>query len=194
MRGVVLCGGESTRMGSDKGLLKFRLNTWAQNTVDKITSLQIPVVISINQKQQDAYASVFSSQMLIVDNDSVQINGPLRGVLSVHLKFPHEDLLILACDMQLMETDILKELLTQYNQQANFDTFVYTNEGEPEPLCGIYKANGLNNILRLYQTNQLARYSIKYTLEQIGTCAIPLTNDKKKFFQNFNTQTELNKL
>ncbi len=34
--GVVICGGQSSRMGSDKGLLKLEAKTWAQTAIDKM--------------------------------------------------------------------------------------------------------------------------------------------------------------
>ena len=73
MKGVILSGGESTRMGSDKGLLTFHSTSWTQNAVKKIKDLQIPVVVSINQKQIESYSSILSSQILIVDNDSLEV-------------------------------------------------------------------------------------------------------------------------
>ncbi len=194
MIGVILCGGESTRMSSDKGLLKLGSNTWAQSAADKIKDLQLIVVVSINSKQHKAYSSIFSAQTLVADDDSLDMRGPLCGLLSVYLKYPHEDLLVLACDMPLMGTDLLKELLKQYHQQKNFDAFVYKNDKEFEPLCGIYKANGLSKILHLNQTNRLATKSMKYVLEQMNTFAIPLSESRKHCFRNFNTQEELNAL
>ncbi len=194
MIGVILCGGQSTRMGTDKGLLKLHANTWAQTAVDKLADLQLPVVISVNKNQYEDYAAIFSPGQLITDNDSLQIKGPLGGLLSVHIQHPAEDFLLLACDMPLMETELLKELVNNYQQQTNADAFVYTNDGEPEPLCGIYKASGLAHILQLYQSNQLPKHSMKYMLEHINTYSIPLADDKKKSFRNFNAHAELNGL
>jgi len=194
MTGVILCGGESTRMDSDKGLLKYNSNTWAQIAANKIKDLRIPVVISINKKQHDAYSLIFLPQTLVVDEGPLQIRGPLCGLLSVHLKYPEEDLLILACDMPLIEADLLKELLKHYHQQETFDTFVYKNDEEFEPLCGVYKANGLSKIFSFYQTNRLAKHSMKFILEQMNTFAIPLSERKKHCFRNFNTREELNGL
>ena len=181
-------------MGNDKGLLKLHANTWAQTAIDKIASLQLPVILSVNKDQLEGYGAIFPPQQLIVDNDTLKMKGPLCAVLSVHLQYPTEDLMILACDMPLMETDLLKELLSTYAQQSSSDAFIYTNEGQPEPLCGIYKAKGLAHILSLYQNKQLPKHSMKYMLEHISTYFFPLPDDKKKCFRNFNAHAELNGL
>ena len=194
MLGVLLCGGLSTRMGSDKGLLKLQETTWAQTAVDKLNSFQLPVVISINKLQKDSYSSLFPDNELITDNDYLELQGPLCGVLSVHLKYPNDDLFILACDMPLMETDLLKELILQYNHEKSFDAFVYSNDGQPEPLCGIYKSSGLAHVFHLYQTNQLLKHSMKFMLDHIATRTIGLPDDKKNCFRNFNAHAELNGL
>ena len=47
MLGIILCGGQSLRMGSDKGLLKLQSITWTQNAINKMTALNIPVTISV---------------------------------------------------------------------------------------------------------------------------------------------------
>jgi molybdenum cofactor guanylyltransferase len=194
MIGVILCGGQSSRMGSDKGLLKLEAKTWAQTAFDKLAELNFPIVISVSEKQLSDYAAVFTSTELVTDNSVLSIHGPLSGVLSVHLQYPAEDLLILACDMPLMETVLLKELLVQYNHYPSEDAFIFINEDEPEPLCGIYKAKGLAHILGLYKSNQLPKHSMKYMLEHIHTHTIPVPEDKKKCFRNFNAHAELNGL
>jgi molybdopterin-guanine dinucleotide biosynthesis protein A len=206
MLGVILCGGKSTRMGSDKGLLKallppdgenmpaYKAGTWAQNAIDKINCFQIPVVLSVNKNQYEEYSSVFSPQLLVTDNDSLKMNGPLCGILNVHLTRPGEDMLVLACDMPLMETELIKELLMQYNLNLTSDAFIYTNDGETEPLPGIYKASGLAHIHHLYITGRLPRHSMKYMLEHIATHTLILPEDKKKAFMNFNAHADLNGL
>jgi molybdopterin-guanine dinucleotide biosynthesis protein A len=194
MLGVILCGGQSKRMGSDKGLLKLEAKTWAQTAVDKLAELDLPVVLSVNQRQQMDYAAVFKSNDLVVDDPSLSIHGPLAGSLSVHLQHPDHDLFILGCDMPLMETALLKELLIHYRQQPSKDALVYSNDGEPEPLCAIYKSNGLAKIHALYLNNQLPKHSMKYMLEHIATHLIPLPDDKKRCFRNFNAHAELNGL
>jgi len=193
LTGLILCGGKSERMGTDKGLLTLKANTWAQAAVAKIASLQLPVVVSVNEQQLADYSTILSPIQLITDNKSIDIKGPLLGLLSVHILLPGEDLLVLACDMPLMETSILTLLLDSYKTQSA-EAYVFTNDDVYEPLCGIYTANGLSRILQLLQSQQLAKHSMKYMLEQLHTFTIALAENQKKYFRNFNAHAELNGL
>jgi molybdenum cofactor guanylyltransferase len=193
MLGVVLCGGQSSRMGSDKGLLMLNDKTWTQKAIDTLSNFQIPIVISVNKNQHQYYSSIFPTDSLIPDDLSLQLHGPLCGLLSVHLKYPEEDLLILACDMPLIDTELIKDLLMKYSTETA-DAFIFTKDGEPEPMPGIYRSKGLEYVHQLYSTNQLSRHSLKYMLEHISNYLSPLPADKKDRFRNFNTHAELNGL
>ena len=194
MLGVVLCGGQSSRMGSDKGLLKLEAKTWAQTAIDKIAQLTIPVKISVNKKQYPAYAEVFAPQTLIEDDESLPLRGPLLGVLSSHLRFPAEDLFIVACDMPLMEPFLLKKLFDQYQANLASDACIFTNKNEPEPLCGIYTSNALSGILNMLLAGKLEKYSMKFMLDHLAVNKISLPAEDEKYFRNFNAHAELNGL
>ncbi len=190
MIGLILCGGQSERMGTDKGLIKSAEKTWAQTAADKMALLNIPVIFSINKKQQDLYAKIFSQNELIVDNDMLDLKGPLLGVLSCHLAFPGEDLFVLACDMLYMKTDLLVKLLEKYQQQIA-DAYIFSNDVKAEPLCGIYTDRSLSYVSDLYKTKKLHTYSMKFILEQLNVCAVPLEDEEKKYFQNFNSPSDI---
>jgi len=181
-------------MGSDKGLLKLEANTWAQTAIDKMSALNIPIKISVNSQQYPDYKLVFASTDLITDNTTLSLKGPLLGVLSCHLQFPKEDLLILACDMPLMESSLLQTLYKSYQLEPAFNAYVFANEGEPEPLCGIYKAGGLSNIMEMLISGRLTRHSMKFVLDHLATMRIPAAEAQKKYFRNFNAHAELNGL
>ena len=194
MLGVVLCGGQSSRMGSDKGLLKLDDKTWAQKAIDTLSNFQIPIVISVNKNQYRDYSIIFPVNTLIPDDPSLQLHGPLCGLLSVHLKYPEEDLLILACDMPLIDTELIEQFIKKYTTEIADDAFIYTNDGEPEPMPGIYRSKGLAYVHQLYSDNQLPRHSMKYMLEHISTSISLIPANKKDCFRNFNTHAELNGL
>lgn len=180
-------------MGTDKGLLKTQASTWAQTAVNTMTQLQMPVLLSVNTDQYPHYESVFGTAKLVNDNATIDARGPLHGILSIHMQHPAEDLFVLACDMPLMEPIILQQLL-KYFETEKADAYVYTNDGAYEPLCGIYTAAALASILQLLQQGRLLKYSMKYLLDHINTCSIPVAPDQKKYFRNFNAHADLNGL
>jgi molybdopterin-guanine dinucleotide biosynthesis protein A len=194
MLGIILCGGKSLRMGNDKGLLKLEAKTWAQTAIDKIAVLKIPIKISVNKEQYSAYVEAFSAGQLIVDEPLIPFRGPLQGLLSCHLAFPDEDLFILACDMPLMEPVLLQTLYKGYQENPRADAHVYTNDGEPEPLCGIYTAKGLALIQEMQKKGELVKHSMKFMLDNIKVNMLELAEEEKKYFRNFNAHSELNGL
>ncbi|MEO6315532.1 MAG: molybdenum cofactor guanylyltransferase [Chitinophagaceae bacterium] len=193
MRAVILCGGESSRMGSDKGLLTYQSGTWAQTAAEKFLQINVNVVVSVNDQQKPFYLRLFPEHQLITDDKNIRVRGPLLGLLSVHTQFPGEDLFVLACDMPLMQTGILT-LLLQHAAIVNAEAYLFTRDGFYEPLCGIYTAAGLSRVLLLQKTQQLAKHSMTFVLEELNTSSIPLTDEQKKYFKNINTHTELDGL
>jgi len=180
--GVVLCGGESKRMGSDKGLIEKEGKTWAEHVSDKLLSLNMPLAVSIHEQQQEAYSRVFSPDQLIID--SIDIKGPLKGLLSVHKQYPEQDILLMACDLIDMDELTLKNLIDQYRVNNAFDFFVY-HENFAEPFCAIYTSRGLKPVFKKAQLHALEKFSFQSILDDGNTLKIPIRNDAS--FRNYNT-------
>ena len=83
------------------------------------------------------------------------------------------------------------KLYDLYLTDKTTDVFLYTTEGEPEPLCGIYCAKGLSLLLKMYEENKLIRHSMKFALGHLAQHTIPLKPDQKKYFKNFNAPADL---
>jgi molybdenum cofactor guanylyltransferase len=132
--------------------------------------------------------------LLIVDNASLNVKGPLLGVLSAHLQNPEKDLFLLACDLPLMESNLLKELFALYKQSKKYDVYIFTNNREPEPLCGMYTSKALKKIIALQQADKLTRHSMKFILGQLVVCEIALEENQKVYFRNFNAHADINGL
>lgn len=195
MVGLILCGGQSSRMGTDKALLKTAANiTWVQAAAGKLSTLVFPVLISVNQDQLDRYLPLFPIQQLVQDNNQLLLKGPLLGILSTHLQYPPEDLFVLACDMPLIEPSILKELYLRYQSNPGADAHVFINNDEPEPLCAIYGVESLKYLTNLYQQQKLSRYSMKFALEQINAVRYPTSYEQQYYFHNVNSTADLTDL
>ena len=191
---MLLFGGQTLRIGTDKGLLSHQDKLWAQVAFDKLNSLNLQVKFSVNPLQQETYAGYFGNKQLIVDDPSLDVRGPLLGVLSAYLSNPEEDLFLLACDMLLMEIRLLEKLIYSVKADDAFEAYIFTKDGQQEPLCGIYKVEGLKKIVHLLQTNGLAKHSMKYVLSNLRVCEIAIEDQDYRYFSNFNSHAEINGL
>lgn len=181
--GVVLCGGESKRMGSDKGLLPIHNTRWANYIADMLQALQIPVLVSINLSQRDSYRNLFRPEQLIIDNMAVA--GPLKGILSVHEQYPENDLLIMACDMVDMEAPTLCSLMKLYQANPSFNYYIYQHGSFAEPFPGIYTSTGLKKVMGKVVSQALHNTSLKSILQ--GSDSMGILIKDKTSFGNYNS-------
>jgi len=188
--GVVLCGGNSSRMGSDKGLLQHASRIWAEVAFNKLRSLNFPVVFSINHLQTTVYKKFFSDSLLIQDDPDLHVGGPLKGILSVHRKYSQGDLLVLAVDMLNISEDLLQQLHS-HSQQQDAEAIVYKHSDQIEPLCGLYKTKGLQKIMQLYEEEKLKKQSMHFILKQLQTVYIDVAAEQADAFANFNSVHDL---
>ena len=179
---VVLCGGESKRMGSDKGLLQLEGKTWTEHIVQKLEEENLPVLISINKQQQEPYSKIFKKEELVVDQ--LPMHGPLNGLLTVHQQNPQKDILLIACDLIDMDKSILEELINNY-EKNEADYFAYEENNFFQPLCAIYTSTALKSLLDRLMSGSLANYSFQYILNNSKTHR--LHSSFKKAFENHNT-------
>jgi molybdopterin-guanine dinucleotide biosynthesis protein A len=186
MTGLVLCGGQSRRMGTDKGMLKNKNNiTWAALAYDKLHSLCKHVYVSVNHSQNN-YATIFPKDILIKDNVLLPVKGPLLGLLSAYKQFPGEDFFVLACDLADMTTKVMSDLYNYYKSNDG-DVFIYRNENTPEPLCGIYTKQALSYINNHFiEHPDEENYSMLYFLDKLNVRYINLLREQKRFFMNYN--------
>jgi molybdopterin-guanine dinucleotide biosynthesis protein A len=169
-------------MGSDKGLIKNNEKTWTEHIVEKFNALHIPVIISINESQQQSYGNIFQQEQLVID--SIDIKGPLTGLLSVHQQYPSEDILLMACDLIDMDEATLRDLIDYYNNRDGFDFYVY-HQDFAEPFCAIYTARGLRTVLEKVRMHSLLKFSFQNVLDEGNTFRIQ--NYNRSSFKNYNT-------
>lgn len=181
--GVVLCGGESKRMGTDKGLKTIENTIWSQWVAGKLNFLNCPVVYSVNPAQVEAYSAHIPPEHLIIDDNDMK--GPMRGLFSVHNRFPANDLLVLACDMLELDHFTIRHLIQVYDGEKGYDFYVHQDKDFDQPFCSIYTGNGLQAIEEFVQAHTMTDFSMQSLLRKGNTKRI--TIDHKNAFENYNT-------
>ena len=178
---VVLCGGESKRMGSDKGLLQLNGATWAEHIANKLKAQGLSVVVSINSSQHAEYSQVFSNKDLVIDE--LPMHGPLNGLLTVHQKFKQKDILLLACDLVEMDDSTLIQLIEAY-QKNDAEYFAFEQDNFFQPLCAIYTSKALSSLFERLKSGSLANYSFQHILNNSNTWRLHAASQNA--FNNYN--------
>lgn len=183
--GLILCGGESKRMGRDKGLILKDGLPWALHMGSKLNRLGVPVIYSINRTQRAAYEKIIQPDRLIID--AAELSGPLNGLFTTHRRYPAKDILMLACDMLDMDQSTLLHLIDTYRKESDFEFFAYRQQDQQsaasqlwfQPFGAIYRASGLSRL-------PPPQNGSMQTLLRSGRTKILFTPDSIAF-NNYNT-------
>jgi len=179
---VILCGGASRRMGTDKGLMPIGDTIRAKYVANKLEPFQLPLVFSVNEKQVSDYAVHISPDQLITD--SVDAHGPLNGLLSVHKQSPLNNLLLLSCDLLDLDENTITDMLEAYQAETDHEFIVYQDVEYAQPFCGIYTSAGLAKLMERMQTHRLHSFSLQSVLNEGNTLRLGISNARA--FANYN--------
>lgn len=143
LKGLVLAGGRSRRMGHDKALLQRDGRSQLSHAVLLLDEVVDEVFVSARQDQQDDPER--GRYPVIVDR-YVDV-GPVAGILSAMDQDPAADWLVLACDLPNIDRDTLEFLVRHRAAEQPFTAYRSSHDGLPEPLCAIY-GSGSDSIIR----------------------------------------------
>ncbi|GAB2767767.1 hypothetical protein GCM10027275_07770 [Rhabdobacter roseus] len=186
LRGLVLSGGESRRMGRDKGLIPTTEGTWAQRAGTLLGTLGLSVAVVVREAQRAAYAEVLDPAFELLLDADLPLGGPLKGILSAHQKYPTHDWLVLPCDLPDMTAAVLRQLVLFYEQNPTATAWAYREPEGWQPLPGIYSARRLRYLTRVLGRGQLRRASLQQVLERGHSAALVLPSALKGTFRNYN--------
>jgi molybdopterin-guanine dinucleotide biosynthesis protein A len=197
MIAVILSGGQSRRMGQDKGLIQEDGLAWTQSLRLKLEETFLKTFVSINELQEESYARVFPDTTLIPDHpSSAHLNGPVKGILSAHLAFPDHDILFLPCDMPHLDSDTFLWWISEFEQlQQSEKVMVCSTPDFLQPLCGIYSQAALKKLKKLYEDKRLQNQSMHHIVkEMLQASVMSIPASLLAQFKNFNTPDDLETL
>ncbi|MGB5820579.1 MAG: NTP transferase domain-containing protein [Saonia sp.] len=136
--GLVLSGGKSTRMGIDKSTIAYHGIPQREYLYQLLEEVCDKTFLSVRSEQQ---AELPDRIHIVVDKN--EFRGPYNGLLSAHDQYPDVAWLVLACDLPLMDSEAIEQLLTSRNPNKMATAFSTRESGLPEPLCAIWEPQGL---------------------------------------------------
>lgn len=176
--GIILAGGKSSRMGQDKGLMRFCGRPMVQHVID-------------------AAAMVCNTFILVTDHpmytmfgfptvaDEVRGFGPVAGILSGLRRSSTERNLVLSCDVPFITPALLKELVTC---PADADVIVAEGaDGRIHPLIAIYTKRC---IPALEQAINADEHRLRNVLEKLRVHRVRFGEEAESQLRNINSMKD----
>jgi molybdopterin-guanine dinucleotide biosynthesis protein A len=143
LRGLVLAGGRSERMQTDKGALHYHGLDQRQYTAALLSEFCPDVRVSVRPDQADDLPAGLTALP-----DTFLNLGPLGGILSAFQADPNAAWLVLACDLPFLTRDTLEYLVTNRQPARMATSFRSPWDEFPEPLVSIWEPRSYAQLLR----------------------------------------------
>lgn len=140
--GIILSGGKSIRMGTNKSLLKIGDETIIERTAKLIKALFKDVMIITNTPLEYGFLN------LPLYEDIYKNKGPLAGIHAGLSKSKTEKNFVISCDMPLMTNGMI-EYLTEYPTKKLIT--IAKADGFIQLLCGVYSKKCLPLIEMIFK-------------------------------------------
>jgi molybdenum cofactor guanylyltransferase len=175
--GLAVCGGRSSRMGSDKSMLQYYGIPQRYHVYAMLQLFCDEVFISCNSAQQ---AGIPASYATLADAEPYREIGPMAALLTACTQWPEKDLLLVGCDYPFLHTNELKRFLQICNGKPA--AFFNSKSGLYEPLLAWYPAHLKPEIWKRFEETN---YSLQELLAHTG--AIKYTPADDKTMQSVDT-------
>ena len=195
---IILCGGQSRRMGQDKGSMIIQDKPMIKHILSTLNHHIDEAIIVLNDKSRvDRYSEFINSNdysyQITFLEDKIKNKGPLPGIMTGLGKINSNYALVLPCDSPYVSEKYIETIFSQIdvNYQAIVPYHDETNRIKTsEPLHSIYKKEIIADIEKLVNDDIL---HIKGLIEKIDTKFVLIDNKKieKKEFRNLNRPEDI---
>lgn len=190
--GVVLCGGRSRRMGTDKALLDWGGAPLLVHVARRLAVVAAPVVAASGEVGRLAEAAAAAHVTEVADEPG--IDGPLAGLLAGLAAAPHELVAVVAVDMPDVAPALLGELARRLHARPDVDVAVPETADGLQPLHAVYRATRAVPRLRTAAdggVRSLRRALGHLTLDVVGPTGWAPFDPSAAFASNLNTPEDV---
>ncbi len=186
---LILAGGQSSRMGQDKALVTFEGQPLLQRMCQVAATCCQPIYILTPWPER--YQPVVSENVQFL-LESHPGQGPLVALADGLAQIQAEWVLLLACDLPLLQPTILQTWVNQLTWVPDSMLAVVPRQASGwEPLCGFYRRAALKPLQEFIQ--QGGR-SFQMGLTQIPVQPLTVDQSVAEMLFNCNTPDDLNRL
>jgi molybdopterin-guanine dinucleotide biosynthesis protein A len=178
---IILAGGKSTRMGTDKALLKINGKTFVQHIYDNLKDSFIDVIISSNNPK----VKVTGAKII---SDEIKNIGPMGGIYTCLKQSKTEFNFIVSVDTPFVSSKLTSEIASRSD---NYDITIVRCNNKTNPIIGVYRKNILPI---LEQEINSKMYKMMKFLEKTNYKTIMLDDKFIVDLQNINSVDDYRKI
>jgi len=178
--GLILCGGKSSRMGSDKSLLKLGGELFYHLIAKKLSLFTAEVYISCREEQEARYD-------LPVITDIHEGHGPMTGLVSAIRHLKGEWIMTCPCDVPDISVELLARIASMVREDIKIITV--TDDSGIDPLLALYNPDVFDELLSCYKEEN---YSLQRFIEAVPDKILIKTTPND--YTNTNTREDLESL
>ncbi len=131
VQGLVLAGGKSERMGTDKGLLQYHGKSQRTYALELLKKSNLKTFLSVRNQQEIEIKKCIEDTFINL--------GPFGAICSAFQKNPNVAWLVLATDLPFVDKKIINLLLEKRNPSKIATAIQGENKDFPEPLITIWE-------------------------------------------------------
>ena len=195
---IILCGGQSRRMGRDKGSMIIQDKPMIKHILSTLNHQINEVIIVLNDKTRIDYYSSFINPgeytyPITFVEDKIKNKGPLPGIMTGLSHITGNYSLILPCDSPYVSAEYINTIFNEIEDEYQAIVPYHDDENKlktSEPLHSIYNRNIIPVIEELLSQDIL---HIKGLIEKIDAKFVLIDNKKieKKEFRNLNRPEDI---
>jgi molybdopterin-guanine dinucleotide biosynthesis protein A len=148
--GLVLAGGASTRMRTDKAALEYHGQPQLRWAFELASQLCAASFVSARSDQRDDATRAGFPQIV----DRQPGTGPIAGISAALLEHPKAAWLVLACDLPFLTERTLQHLVAHRDPHKIATAYRSAHDGLPEPLCAIWEPSACEPVLAYIATGK----------------------------------------
>jgi molybdopterin-guanine dinucleotide biosynthesis protein A len=181
--GILLAGGQSRRMGNDKGMIGVGGRPLYQYPLKVLGQICDKVLISTcrGSDYQEKYPVLC---------DEIPGKGPIGGICTCLKKSVTDLNIVLSCDMPMINKELLEYLVEKC---TGYDMAVPVHERDiTEPLCGVYRKAVADKLEQLISKQVYAVHAVFELVKcNLVTISEALPFYKSCLFMNINDAKDL---
>lgn len=181
---VILAGGKSSRMGTDKALLEWKGRTFLEQLAGEMDFFEEKWIVG-EKRRLKTELSWNAAEDIYPDC------GPIGGMQTSLSLCQSEALFVVSCDTPLMKRSVYELLYEAYREDEYDAVISVTGDGKYHPLCGIYR----KTVGELFEQQiQKGQNKIMASFEKIRVKYVAIPFFMEVQLKNINTPMEYEEL